>query len=97
MGFLTLEYDAIKSKISRNINKQLPPNVTKFDKIHTKSKYYKIVRNESFMIFKNSNLTIFQYPFQVKLYMKIYLKMVLYILHLNLLIKCSLLVFLLNI
>jgi len=92
MGFVTLEYDAIKSKISRNINKQ-----HLFDEIHTKSKYYKIVRNESFMIFKNSNLTIFQYPFQVKLYMKIYLKMVLYILHLNLLIKCSLLVFLLNI
>ncbi|KAG4099481.1 hypothetical protein H8356DRAFT_1337274 [Neocallimastix lanati (nom. inval.)] len=68
---------SIKSKY---INKQLPPDLTKLDEIPDKSKYYKAVRNENFMIFKNSkfnNLPITS-PFQAKLLMKynedIYLK-----------------------
>jgi len=70
MGFICPEYKTTESKITREINKQLPPNVIKFDEIPGESKYYKTVRNENFMIFKNTNLIIFHSPFQVKLFMK---------------------------
>jgi len=53
MGFICPEYKVIKFKIKRNINKQLPPDLIKFDEIPDEPKYYKIVRNENFMIFKN--------------------------------------------
>ena len=33
MRFICLEYDAIKSQIIRNINKQLPPDVSKFNEV----------------------------------------------------------------
>ncbi|KAL6635629.1 hypothetical protein U3516DRAFT_734185 [Neocallimastix sp. 'constans'] len=33
MGFICPEYNTIKSKISRNIKKQLPPDVKTFDEI----------------------------------------------------------------
>ncbi|KAG4089862.1 hypothetical protein H8356DRAFT_1356467 [Neocallimastix lanati (nom. inval.)] len=52
------------------INKQLPPDVTKFDEIPDESKYYKTVRNENFITFKSLNLVIFQPSFQEKLFMK---------------------------
>ncbi|ORY36244.1 hypothetical protein LY90DRAFT_625332 [Neocallimastix californiae] len=68
--FICPEYKIIKSKLTRNINKQLPPDVTIFDKIPYESKHYKTVRNENFIIFKNANLIIFQFPFQAKLFMK---------------------------
>jgi len=42
MGFICPEYKTIESKITRDINKQLPPNVIKFDEIPYESKYYKI-------------------------------------------------------
>ncbi|KAL6623756.1 hypothetical protein U3516DRAFT_744133 [Neocallimastix sp. 'constans'] len=48
--FICPEYKIIKSKLTRNINKQLPP--------------------DNFIIFKNANLIIFQFPFQAKLFMK---------------------------
>jgi len=70
MWFICPEYNIIKSKITRNINKQLLPDVTKFDEIPDESKYYKTVINEYFMIFKNPNLIIFQFLFQAKLFMK---------------------------
>ena len=62
------EYNSIKSQISRNLNKKLPSNVTTFAEIPSESEYYKTKRGENFMIFKNSNLIIFQSPFQVKLF-----------------------------
>ena len=49
---------------------QQPPDITKFDEIPNKSNYYKTVRNVNFMIFKNTNLIIFQFSFQAKLFMK---------------------------
>jgi len=59
--FIHPEYNAIKSQMTRNrnINKQLPSNVTKFDEIPDESKYYKKVKNENFMISKNPYLIIF--------------------------------------
>jgi len=38
MGFICPEYKAINSQITRNINKQLPPDVTKLDEIPDDSK-----------------------------------------------------------
>ncbi|KAG4099798.1 hypothetical protein H8356DRAFT_1330479 [Neocallimastix lanati (nom. inval.)] len=76
MGFERPEYNAIKFQITRNIKRQLPPEVTKFDEILNESKYYKTVRNENFMIFKNPNLIIFQSIFQIKLDKNLYLIMI---------------------
>ncbi|KAL6632239.1 hypothetical protein U3516DRAFT_871981 [Neocallimastix sp. 'constans'] len=59
-----------ESQIARNINKKIPPDVTTFDTIPNESKYYKTERNENFMIFKNSNIIIFQSPFQTKLFIQ---------------------------
>ncbi|KAL6594119.1 hypothetical protein LY90DRAFT_514325 [Neocallimastix californiae] len=68
MGLICPEYNSIKSQISRNLNKKLPSNVTTFAEISSESEYYKTKRGENFMIFKNSNLIIFQSPFQAKLF-----------------------------
>ncbi|KAG4082174.1 hypothetical protein H8356DRAFT_1435863 [Neocallimastix lanati (nom. inval.)] len=51
-----------------NINKQFPPNIKSFDDIPIESKNYKTKRNENFMIFKNTDLIIFQSPFQAYLF-----------------------------
>jgi len=63
--FICPKYNEIKSQITRNINKQLPPNITKFDVFLDESKYYKTIKNVNYMITKNLNLKIFQSPFQV--------------------------------
>ncbi|KAL6604182.1 hypothetical protein U3516DRAFT_841665 [Neocallimastix sp. 'constans'] len=68
MGLICPEYNSIKSQISRNLNKKLPSNVTTFAEIPSESEYYKTKRGENFMIFKNSNLIIFQFPFQSQLF-----------------------------
>ncbi|KAL6632924.1 hypothetical protein U3516DRAFT_792057 [Neocallimastix sp. 'constans'] len=68
MGLICPEYNSIKSQISRNLNKKLLSNVTTFAEIPSESEYYKTKRGENFMIFKNSNLIIFQSPFQAKLF-----------------------------
>jgi len=70
MEFICPEYKTIKSQITRYKNKQLPPDVTKFDEIPDESKYYKTVWNKNLMKFKNTNLIIFQSSFQAKLFMK---------------------------
>jgi len=70
MWYLYPGCNAIKYQITKNINKQLSSDVTWFDEISNESKYYKAVRNESFMIFKNPNFIIFQSPFQAKWFMK---------------------------
>ena len=72
MGFICPEYNSIRSQIIRKINKQLPPDVTTFDEIPEESEYYKTERGENFMIFKNTNLVIFQSPFQAELFGKYY-------------------------
>ncbi|ORY17893.1 hypothetical protein LY90DRAFT_517525 [Neocallimastix californiae] len=64
------EYKTIKSQITRYKNKQLFPNVKTFDEVPNVSEYYKTIRGEYFMIFKNSNIIIFQSPFQAKLFME---------------------------
>ncbi|KAG4093437.1 hypothetical protein H8356DRAFT_1428723 [Neocallimastix lanati (nom. inval.)] len=68
MGLICPEYSTIRSQIIRNINKQFPPNIKSFDDIPIESKYYKTKRNENFMIFKNTDLIIFQSPFQAYLF-----------------------------
>ncbi|KAL6604298.1 hypothetical protein U3516DRAFT_801476 [Neocallimastix sp. 'constans'] len=68
MGLICSKYSSIKSQISRNLNKKLPFNVTTLAEIPSESEYYKTKRGENFMIFKNSNLIIFQSPFQAKLF-----------------------------
>ncbi|KAG4087393.1 hypothetical protein H8356DRAFT_1433642 [Neocallimastix lanati (nom. inval.)] len=68
MGLICPEYSIIRSQIIRNINKQFPPNIKSFDDIPIESKYYKTKRNENFMIFKNTDLIIFQSPFQAYLF-----------------------------
>ncbi|KAL6621109.1 hypothetical protein U3516DRAFT_796114 [Neocallimastix sp. 'constans'] len=68
MGLICPEYSTIRSQIIRNINKQFPPNIKGFDDIPIESEYYKTKRNENFMIFKNTDLIIFQSPFQAYLF-----------------------------
>ncbi|ORX63361.1 hypothetical protein BCR32DRAFT_251619 [Anaeromyces robustus] len=51
-------------------NKQLPPDISTFNEIPDESEYYINERNENFMIFKNSNIIIFQSPFQTELFIK---------------------------
>ncbi|KAG4084322.1 hypothetical protein H8356DRAFT_1436266 [Neocallimastix lanati (nom. inval.)] len=68
MELICPEYSTIRSQIIRNINKQFPPNKKSFDDIFIESKYYKTKRNENFMIFKNTDLIIFQSPFQAYLF-----------------------------
>ncbi|KAG4099323.1 hypothetical protein H8356DRAFT_1423725 [Neocallimastix lanati (nom. inval.)] len=72
MGFIypCPEYISVKTLILRSINKKLPSNVTTFNEIPNETEYYKTERNEDFMIFKNSDLVIFQSPFQAKLFKK---------------------------
>ena len=64
MGLICPEYSAIRSQIIRNTNKQFPLNIKSFDDIPIESEYYKTKRNRNFMIFKNTDLIIFQSPFQ---------------------------------
>ncbi|KAL6630774.1 hypothetical protein U3516DRAFT_793046 [Neocallimastix sp. 'constans'] len=68
MGLICPEYSTIRSQIIRNINKQFPPNIKSFDDIPIESEYYKTKRNENFMIFNNTDLIIFQSPFQAYLF-----------------------------
>jgi len=51
---LCLEYDTVRSQITRNINKKIPPDIITFDTIPNESEYYKTEKNENFIIFKNS-------------------------------------------
>jgi len=70
MGFICPEYKTIKSQITSDINKKVLLDETKIDEIPNELKYYKTVRNENYMIFKNPNLIIFHSSFQEKLFMK---------------------------
>ncbi|KAG4102888.1 hypothetical protein H8356DRAFT_930030, partial [Neocallimastix lanati (nom. inval.)] len=53
IGIICLEFKFIKSQIVRNINKQLPPNISSFEEIPEKYYLYTTKQNENFMIFKN--------------------------------------------
>ncbi|KAL6621536.1 hypothetical protein U3516DRAFT_504919, partial [Neocallimastix sp. 'constans'] len=70
IGLICPDYSSIKSQISRYIKKQLPPDISKFNEIPDESEYYINERDENFMIFKNSNIIIFQSPFQTELFIK---------------------------
>ena len=63
IGYTCPEYKTIKSQITRYINKQLFPNIKIFNEVPNESEFYKTIRGEYFMIFKNSNIIIFQSPF----------------------------------
>ncbi|KAG4097824.1 hypothetical protein H8356DRAFT_1425230 [Neocallimastix lanati (nom. inval.)] len=70
-----LKYESLHNHLEKeidvsisNINKQFPPNIKGFDDIPIESEYYKTKRNENFMIFKNTDLIIFQSPFQAYLF-----------------------------
>ncbi|ORX76575.1 hypothetical protein BCR32DRAFT_303757 [Anaeromyces robustus] len=70
IGYICPEYNTIKSQILRYKNKQLPPDISTFNEIPDESEYYINERNENFMIFKNSNIIIFQSPFQTELFIE---------------------------
>ncbi|ORY81110.1 hypothetical protein LY90DRAFT_500205 [Neocallimastix californiae] len=70
IGFICPEFKSIKSQIIRDINKQLPPNISSFEEIPEKHYLYITKQNENFMIFKNRNVIIFQSPFQAFLFKK---------------------------
>ena len=61
-------YNSVRTQMMRTMNKQYPSNIKKFDEIPDESEYFKTIRGEDFMIFKNSNVVIFQSPFQAKIY-----------------------------
>ncbi|ORY83428.1 hypothetical protein LY90DRAFT_499629 [Neocallimastix californiae] len=65
IGLICPEYNSIKSQISRYIKKQLTPDISKFNEIPDKSEYYINERDENFMIYKNSNIIIFQSSFPI--------------------------------
>ncbi|KAG4095787.1 hypothetical protein H8356DRAFT_1398299 [Neocallimastix lanati (nom. inval.)] len=69
-GINMTEFNSIRTLILRSQNKQLPPDITSFEEILEESEYYKIENGDNFMIFKNSNLIIFQSPFQSKLFIQ---------------------------
>jgi len=68
--YICPEYKTIKSQITRYKNKQLFSNIKTFDEAPNESEYYKTIRGEYFMIFKNFNIIIFQSPFQAELFME---------------------------
>ncbi|KAG4086207.1 hypothetical protein H8356DRAFT_1330727 [Neocallimastix lanati (nom. inval.)] len=74
--YICPEYKTSKTQITEHFtitrykNKQLFPNIRTFDEVPNESEYYKTIRGECFMIFKNSNILIFQSPFQAKLFME---------------------------
>ena len=70
IGYICPEYKTIKSQIRRYKNKQLLPNIKTLDEVPNESEYYYTKRGENFMIFKDSNVIIFQSTFQAKLFTK---------------------------
>ncbi|OUM64633.1 hypothetical protein PIROE2DRAFT_8555 [Piromyces sp. E2] len=48
-------YNSVRTQMMRTINKQYP-NIKTFDEIPVESKFFKTVRDEDFMIFKNPNV-----------------------------------------
>ena len=90
MGHICPQYSTIRSQIIRNINKQFPPKIKSFDDIPIESEYYKTKRNRNFMIFKNTDLIIFQYHSKriyFRIIIKIYLRTVHIMQHRNLVIS----------
>ena len=48
MGLIYLEYNSVKSQVTRSRRKPLPPDITTFDEIPNELKYYKTKRDENF-------------------------------------------------
>ena len=66
-----INYNSVRTQMVRTMKKQYPSDVKTFDEIPDESDYFKTERKEDFMIFKNSDIsTIFQSPFQAKIYSK---------------------------
>ena len=65
-----INYNSVRIQMVRKMKKQYPSDVKTFDKISDESDYFKTLRNEDFMIFNNSDIVIFQSPFQAKIYSK---------------------------
>jgi len=61
-------YKSVRTQMMRTMNKLYPSNIKTFDEIPNKSKIFKTLRDEDFVIFKNSKVVIFQSPFQSKIY-----------------------------
>ena len=68
IGNFEINYNSVRTQLMRIINKQYPSDIKSFDEIPDESEYFKTARGENFMIFKNSNLIIFQSPFQAELF-----------------------------
>ena len=65
-----INYNSVRTQMVRTMKKQYPPDVKTFDEIPDESDYFKTERKEDFMIFKNSDIVIFQSPFQANIYSK---------------------------
>jgi len=65
-----ISYNSVRTQMVRTMKKQYPSDVKTFDEIPDESDYFKTERKEDFMIFKNSDIVIFQSPFQAKIYSK---------------------------
>eukprot|EP00833_Pecoramyces_ruminatium_P008287 jgi/Orpsp1_1/1182319/evm.model.c7180000080815.2 len=61
---------SISSDLTRYKNKRLFPNIKTLDKVPKESEYYNTKRGKILMIFKNSDIIIFQSKFQAKLFAK---------------------------
>jgi len=59
---------SVRTQMMRTMNKHYPINIKTFEEIPGESIFFKTLRDEVFMIFKNSNVVIFQSPFQAKIY-----------------------------
>ena len=70
VGYECPEYKKIKTQIRRYKNKRLFPNIKTLDKVPKESEYYNTKRGKILMIFKNSDIIIFQSKFQAKLFAK---------------------------
>ena len=70
IGNFEINYNSVRTQLMRIINKQYPSDIKSFDEIPDESEYFKTARGENFMIFKISNMVIFQTPLQAKIYSK---------------------------
>jgi len=52
-------YKSVRTQMMRTMNKHYPIYIETFEEIPDESKFFKTLRDEVFMIFKNSNVVIF--------------------------------------
>lgn len=63
-------YNTLKTFLYEQINKNLPSNINSFEEAPVNSIYYKTIKDEEFLIYRDDNLMIFQSPDQAKIHLK---------------------------